>query len=122
MSTLKQKKTIQKLSENIRKPLGQAMREAGYSLSTSKSPQLLTKSKGFQELCEEVGLTPKLITSALVEDIKKKKYNRARELELGARITKLIEKEDTNVNIGFISLTKLYEQTKEGGESQKESP
>lgn len=52
--TLKQKKVAEIISENIGKPLGQAMREAGYSKSTSETPTLLTNSKGWQELLSEI--------------------------------------------------------------------
>ena len=34
-------------------PIGQAMREAGYSESTSKTPERLTESKGWAELMEK---------------------------------------------------------------------
>jgi hypothetical protein len=33
------------------------MIEAGYSAATTHNPQKLTESKGFQELCDELGLT-----------------------------------------------------------------
>lgn len=53
MPTLKQKKAVEILSENIGKPIGEAMLEAGYAESTSLTPQLLTESKGWQELVED---------------------------------------------------------------------
>ena len=53
MPTNKQKEAVKILSENIGKPIGEAMREAGYSKSTSETPQRLTESKGFQQLMDE---------------------------------------------------------------------
>ena len=52
----------------------------------AKTPQKLTESKGFKELCEEYGLTDELLLKSLVEDIKNKKKNRKPELELGFKI------------------------------------
>lgn len=53
MPTIKQKAVARDLSENIGKPLGRAMRDAGYSKSTSETPELLTDSKGWAELMDE---------------------------------------------------------------------
>jgi hypothetical protein len=53
MPTLKQKKVVKELSENIGLPLGEAMRRAGYSKRTSETPQRLTDSKGWEELMKE---------------------------------------------------------------------
>lgn len=52
MPTTKQKQVLRDLSENVGKPLGQAMKEAGYALSTSKTPQRLTQSKAWRDLME----------------------------------------------------------------------
>lgn len=58
-STLRQKIAVQKLSEIIGNSKGQKhismgriLREAGYSEETSKTPQLVTESKGFKEEME----------------------------------------------------------------------
>lgn len=51
--TIKQRLVAKNLSENIGKPVGKAMREAGYAESTSKSPALLTKSKNWPILVEK---------------------------------------------------------------------
>lgn len=53
MSTMKQKKVMKVLSDNIGMPIGQAMRKVGYSKITSKTPQRLTNSKGWEELMEQ---------------------------------------------------------------------
>jgi hypothetical protein len=55
--TIRQKTAASKLSESIRtgknKPIGEILREANYSESTSKSPQRVTDSKGWQALMEK---------------------------------------------------------------------
>lgn len=59
MSSLRQKIAVQKLSEIIGNSKGQKhismgriLRESGYSEETSKTPQLVTESKGFKEEME----------------------------------------------------------------------
>lgn len=85
MATIKQKRAFKEITEKHRSVSG-AMREVGYAKSSTTKPSNLTNSKGFQELCEECGLTDKFLTDALVEDIKKKKRNRKPELELGFKL------------------------------------
>lgn len=60
MATRKQRAAIKELSENIGTPIGTVMRKVGYSLATSKSPSLLTKSKGWNELLSEIEDEPLL--------------------------------------------------------------
>lgn len=61
MATNKQKKAIEKISENIRtgntQPLGKVLKEVGYKESVTKRPSQVTKSKGFQELMDKIGLS-----------------------------------------------------------------
>lgn len=85
MATEKQKKAVDNMAENGGN-VSKAMKDAGYSDETAKTPQKLTESKGFRELCDERGLTDNLILDALVDDIKVKEGNRKAELELGAKI------------------------------------
>jgi hypothetical protein len=85
MTTIKQELALEKMVENGGN-ISQAMRDAGYSSNTAKTPQKLTESVGFIELCEEKGLTDDLLVNALVEDIKEKKGNRRAELELAFKI------------------------------------
>ena len=66
--------------------VSKAMRVAGYSPATAHTPQKLTESKGFQHLCEQRGLTDELLVDALVDDIKKKKGHREKELALGFKV------------------------------------
>lgn len=101
MPTIKQKFALEKIVENGGN-VSQAMRDVGYSENTAKTPQKLTESLGFIELCEEKGLTDGLLIEALVEDIKAKKGNRKAELELGFKIKgKLIQKLNFNENKPF---------------------
>lgn len=57
MATIKQKKAFTFFYENLRNPkpipLGDVLIRAGYSISQSKAPTQVTKSKGWQELLEE---------------------------------------------------------------------
>jgi len=108
MATELQEATINTL-EHTRKNLGKvsvsrAMRETvtvsgkRYSPATAKNPKILTGSKGFQEVYSKMGLTPGLITGALVEDIEKKPQNRLGEMRLGAEILKMNDKENAEGN------------------------
>ena len=85
MSTIKQELALEKMVENGGN-VSQAMRDVGYSKNTAKTPQKLTESVGFIELCDKKGLTDNFLIDALVEDIKKKKGNRKSELESGFKI------------------------------------
>ena len=98
MTTIKQETALAIMVENGGN-IGQAMIEAGYSPNTAKTPQKLTQSLGFIELCEERGLTDDLLIDALIEDIKEKKGNRKAELELGFKIKgRLVHKADVITN------------------------
>jgi len=85
MATYKQEKALDKMVENGG-IVSRAMLDVGYSPNTAKTPQKLTESLGFIELCEEKGLTDDFLINALVEDINEKKGNRRAELELGFKI------------------------------------
>lgn len=51
--TLRQRKAVKILVENGGKSVSAAMRQAGYSEETAKSPHKLTKSKSWQALMDE---------------------------------------------------------------------
>ncbi|HEY9826362.1 MAG TPA: hypothetical protein V6D19_13015 [Stenomitos sp.] len=85
MGTVRQKRAIKRIVENGGN-VSRAMMEVGYSPATAKTPQKLTNSQGFKELCDELGLTDNLIVTALVDDIKSKPGNRKPELELASKI------------------------------------
>lgn len=89
MATIKQKKATLNLVENGGN-VSKAMRDAGYSEQTAKTPQKLTESKGYEEILDELGLTDELIVTALVEDIQKKPQNRKAELELASKLRGMI--------------------------------
>lgn len=85
MATIKQKIAFNKMVENGG-VASTAMISANYSPATAKTPQKLTESKGFQELCNEYGLTDDFLVKALIEDIDGKPKNRKAELELAFKI------------------------------------
>lgn len=85
MTTVKQRTAFHKMVENGG-VASTAMISANYSPATAKTPQKLTESKGFQELCNEYGLTDDFLVKALVDDIDKKPKNRKAELELAFKI------------------------------------
>ena len=51
--TIKQKRLAQKILENPRLSVSEAMRQVGYSPNTAKVPSDATQSKGFKELIED---------------------------------------------------------------------
>ncbi len=101
-ATIKAKRAIKEMVVNGGNVTA-AMRKAGYSENTANTPQKLTESKGFQELCHEMGLTDDLIITSLTEDIKKKPQNRLGELALAAKLRgRLVDKSETiskNLNV-----------------------
>lgn len=102
--TIKQRKAVEAMVENGG-VVSRAMIAAGYSKETAKSPNKLTDSQGFKQLCEECGLTDNLILKSLTEDIKKKPQNRKPELELGAKIKGLLNERP---QIDIILPTPIY--------------
>ena len=85
MATAKQKKALENMAENGGN-VSKAMRDAGYSPQTAKTPAKLLDSVGFMKLMDEKGLTDSLIIESLVEDIKTKKGNRTSELTLAVKM------------------------------------
>lgn len=70
-----------------------AMRDAGYSPATAENPSKLTTSKGFYQVCDDLGLTEELLVKALVADIKSKAGKRDKELALGFKVRGLMKDE-----------------------------
>lgn len=93
MATVKQKKALDIMVGNGGN-VTRAMLEANYSPNTANTPQKLTQSRGFKELCEERGLTEDFLIDALVEDIEKKPQNRKAELELGFKVIGKLKETD----------------------------
>lgn len=83
--SLRQRKAVENMVENGGN-VNKAMLDAGYSPATAHTPDKLTESIAFHNLCEEMGLTDGLVVAALVHDIKKKKLKRSSELSLAADI------------------------------------
>ncbi len=93
MATSKQEKAVANMVENGGNA-SKAMRDAGYSPETAKSPSKLTKSDGFAELMEAY-LPDDTLLRALGEDIEEKKGNRKAELELAFKLKgKMVDKTD----------------------------
>jgi hypothetical protein len=97
MATAKQKLALDIMVENGGN-VSKAMEAAGYSPKTAKTPQKLTESAGFRELCEAY-LPDDMLLRALADDIEKKEGNRKAELELAFKIKgKMTEKAEINLN------------------------
>lgn len=64
MATTKQKKALELVVENGGN-VSKAMRDAGYSEQTAKTPQKLTQSQAFQHYMEEAGLTDQKLVEVL---------------------------------------------------------
>ena len=115
MATELQIAAVDKLGSNIKKfgkvSVSRAMRETittsgkRYALSTTKTPKVLTGSKGFKEIYMKKGLTAGLITGALVDDIKKKPQNRVPELRLGSEILKMTDRESNGDKTLIINIS-----------------
>jgi len=85
MATIKQRRAVIKMVETGGNA-SKAMRDRGYSPNTAVNPDKLTRTKGFREVADELGLTDNFILSALHEDIDYKQYRREPELRLAAKI------------------------------------
>ena len=101
--TLKQKRAVQNLADSG--SLKEAMIKADYSPNTAIAPTKLTRSKGFLQLCEEMGLTNDLLVNSLVDDIRGKPLSRHKELELGFKVKGLLREtpQEEKSNISNIS-------------------
>lgn len=124
MATAKQRKAADKLVELGGNDMGRAMREAGYSAATAKTPQKLTESKGFLDLCNELGLTDNLIVQALADDIKSKPKQRVQELALAARLKGLERVSPMGGGVNFIQVLLQQYQLKpnEGSDARETDP
>lgn len=72
------------------------MANIGYSKGITETPSMVTESRGFKLALAELGLTEDLITTSLVEDIKKKPQRRIQELKLGAEVLGMVKREEPN--------------------------
>ncbi len=98
MATDLQKKALEALVEagRTKKRIikGQVLVKAGYSKKTAIAPDKVFKSKGFLDLCDEIGLTESFLTQALVFDIRNKPKRRHKELELGFKVRGTIKESE----------------------------
>lgn len=122
MATQTQKKAVKILSDSIGRGgekinMGKIMRVAGYSELTSKTPQRLTESKGFNELCKKAGLTKDLVLKALADDIREKPRDRSKEIGHACKILGLYKADNeqasslSNVAIpdsDFVEIIRMY--------------
>lgn len=93
MPTERQKRAVELIVENGGN-VSRAMREAGYTAETAKTPSKLTDSIGYQELMEAY-LPDDMLLRALSDDIEKKAANRKPELELAFKLKgRMTEKTD----------------------------
>ncbi len=107
MPTLMQRELANELVKNKSLPIYKRKNKkdllvsTGYSLSTAESePNQIIESKGVKDALKDFGLTEKLITECLVDDIKAKPQKRFLELSLGAEILgmKTKPKDDGQIN------------------------
>ena len=89
---------------------GKALRDAGYSESVSKAPQLVTESVGFLAYMEKNDITENNLAAMLSQDLKNKPGERLGELKLAAQLMGLDGAKDSgnNVQINF-ALNKIQE-------------
>lgn len=97
MATERQKNAVDNLVENGGN-VSKAMRDAGYTDATAKTPSKLTSSDGYRELMEAY-LPDDTLLRALGEDIDEKKGNRTSELTLAFKLKgRMTDKLDVTTN------------------------
>lgn len=107
--TVKQKTAMALVLENGGN-VSKAMRDAGYSPATAKTPQKLTESATWQELMEAY-LPDDMLLRALSDDIEAKPGSRTQELTLATKLKgRLTEK--TDVTTGGEKITGITEAEK----------
>lgn len=77
---------------------GEALRDAGYSESMSKTPCVVTNSKGFLALMDKAGMTEENLAVMLSEDLRAKPANRLGELKLATELRGL-KTDNVNLNV-----------------------
>lgn len=112
MATARQKKAVEKLVENggsdHPRPMGEILKEAGYSDAIAKNPQKLTESKGFKDLVDQY-LPDDFILDALQQDIINKPEKRLGELTLAAKIKgwDSVRTEQNNINLTQVNVNSV---------------
>lgn len=115
-----QRKAVELMVENGGNA-SKAMKDAGYSEKTAKTPQKLTESRAFEQLTDDLGLTDSLLINALVQDIRAKKGRRVKEIELGAKIKGLLKDkgDSSSVNVTLTDILRKHEKEKEQPEEEE---
>lgn len=90
--------TVQKVRKGTKVSKREIAKEVGYAESVADHPDKIFGTEGFKEEINALGFTEEFIKTALMEDIVGKPRRRARELELGAAILKMTEKNDVQSN------------------------
>ena len=112
MATARQKKAVEKLVENggndQPRPMGEILKEVGYSDAVAKNPQKLTESKGFKDLIDQY-LPDDFILDALQQDIINKPEKRLGELTLAAKIKgwDSVKTEQNNINLTQVNVNSV---------------
>ncbi len=121
MATLKQKQVAKNLVEKG-SSVSQAMINAGYSPRTARAPSKVTKSKGFRELLDQMGVSDEKLAKVLNEgleatkvvvmgkeskeafvDIQPDHPTRHKFLETGLKLKGYAKDDIPNFNINFIN-------------------
>lgn len=93
--------------------VAKAMRDAGYSAQTAKSPAKLTKSEGFRALCDELKFDNRFVISALKDDVMNKPGHRIGELTLASRILGLVQPPQVKTTVNVLNTTISEDRKKE---------
>ena len=97
--TARQKLAFSNMSEIVGTggTIKSALLKSGYSKEVAENPAHVIQSKGFQQLCDECGMTDDFLISALMEDIRLMPQNRSRELGIAFKIKgKMVDKAETH--------------------------
>jgi hypothetical protein len=119
MATIKQKTAIKKTCENLRKNkpviMGDIMLESGYSKSVSKHPDILTKSKAWNETIKEIdfsGILKEIEAQAFLKN-NEDKDNCFKNKELLLKIGDKFPAQRTKVQGLFADISSKVENAKE---------
>jgi hypothetical protein len=108
-TNIRQKKLAKILVENRGRPLGQAMREAGYSEVYATNPKQLTETKSWKELLDKY-LPDELLTARHSELLDSEDENiRLRSVQEGYKIKSKYEPEQVEHKITSIEVIKYGE-------------
>ena len=110
----RQRKAAKAVVENLQSkhplPIGEVLRSVDYGTGLQHNPNRVIESAGFKQALREMGLTEELITTALVEDIEKKKGGRVQELKLGAEILGMVKREEQPPQKGNTNYTFIFNE------------